>query len=135
MKDVYSIGELANKLEINKETIRYYEKIGLLSEARRNENRYRIYSNEDVEKLKFIIIMKKFGFSLKEIKILLLKAYDEVWCGNVQNIEIVVNDKIEDINKKIEELNKTKQLLKRVSEFILANGKQCCGEVQKLLEK
>lgn len=135
MKDVYSIGELANKLEINKETIRYYEKIRLLSEARRNKNGYRIYLNENVEKLKFVIIMKKFGFSLKEIKILLLKAYDEVWCSNVQNIEIVVNDKIEDIDKKIDEFNKTKQLLKKVSEVILANGKQCCGEVQKLLEK
>lgn len=135
MKDGYSIGELASKLEINKETIRYYEKIGLLSEARRSESGYRVYSKEDIEKTKFILILKKFGFSLKEIKILLSKAYDDMWCSNIKNVENVVKDKMEDIDKKMEELNKTKQLLKRVSQFILANGKQCCGEVQKLLEK
>ncbi|WP_234122473.1 helix-turn-helix domain-containing protein [Clostridium hydrogenum] len=135
MKDGYSISELARKLEINKETIRYYEKIGLLSEARRSENGYRVYLKEDIDKIKFILILKKFDFSLKEIKILICKAYDDIWCGNIQNIQSVVKDKMEDIDKKIEELNKTKQLIKKVSEFILANGKQCCGEVQKLLEK
>lgn len=135
MKDGYGIGELASRLEINKETIRYYEKIGLLSEAKRSENGYRVYSKEDIDKIKLILILKKFGFTLKEIKILLSKAYDDMWCSNIQNVENVARNKMEDIDKKIEELNKTKQLLKKVSEFILANGKQCCGEVQKLLEK
>lgn len=44
MKDIYSIGEVVKKLNINKETVRYYEKVGLLSEPVRDKNGYRIYS-------------------------------------------------------------------------------------------
>jgi len=67
MKDVYNIGQLVKEFNINKETIRYYEKIGLISETKRAKNGYRLYSKEDIEKIKFIFIIKKFGFSLKEI--------------------------------------------------------------------
>ena len=64
MKDIYNIGELVKELNINKETIRYYENIGLLSEPKRNDNGYRIYSKEDIDKVRFILIVKNFGFSL-----------------------------------------------------------------------
>ena len=59
MKDIYNIGELVKELKINKETIRYYEKIGLLSEPRRDKTGYRVYSKEDTGKIRFILIAKK----------------------------------------------------------------------------
>lgn len=45
MKDIYYIGDLVKELKINKETIRYYEKIGLLSKPKRDANGYRIYKS------------------------------------------------------------------------------------------
>lgn len=50
----YHISKLTQKCSINKETIRYYEKIGLLSEPSSTNNHYRIYSDETVERIKFI---------------------------------------------------------------------------------
>ena len=84
MKNIYNIRELVEELEINKETIRYYEKIGLFSEPKRDKNGYRIYSKEDIEKIKFILIVKNFGFSLKEISTLI---HDEILCGDINNIK------------------------------------------------
>jgi len=49
MKDVHSIGELVKKLNINKETIRYYERIGLISETTRDKNGYRIYTKNSID--------------------------------------------------------------------------------------
>ncbi|URZ08630.1 MerR family transcriptional regulator [Clostridium felsineum] len=56
MEGNYTIGDLVKKLNINKETIRYYEKIGLLSEPKKNANGYRIYSEKDIEMIRFICI-------------------------------------------------------------------------------
>ena len=69
----YNIGNFANELNINKETIRYYEKIGLLHEPKRDTNGYRKYTKEDLERLRFILFAKDYDFSLKEIKSLLSK--------------------------------------------------------------
>ena len=60
-------GTLANKTGINLETIRYYEKIGLMPKPKRKESRYRIYSEIDFARLKFIIRAKELGFTLQEI--------------------------------------------------------------------
>lgn len=49
-------------------TIRYYEKIGLLTEPERKENNYRNYSEKYVTKLRFIHYLTQFGFTLAEIK-------------------------------------------------------------------
>ena len=60
MKDTYNIGELAKELKINKETIRYYEKIGLLAQPKRDLNGYREYSKDDIKKITFIEIYHNF---------------------------------------------------------------------------
>ncbi len=61
------IGELAAELGINPKTIRYYEEIGLLPPAKRNENRYRFYDHADRERLHFIGQAKAVGLTLEEI--------------------------------------------------------------------
>ena len=48
---LYSVGQVAKKLKINKETIRYYEKIGLLENTKRYSNGYRIYTDDDIKGL------------------------------------------------------------------------------------
>lgn len=126
-KDEYNIGKLVKELNINKETIRYYEKIGLISETKRDKNGYRLYSEEDIEKIKFILIIKKFGFSLKEISTLM---HNEVLCGDITSIENLVRNKINDINSKMNELIETKNLLEKVKKNILDKNLECCGDME-----
>ena len=61
------INEVEKYLEIPKATIRFYEKEGLLS-PQRNENSYREYSNEDVEVLKKIVVLRKIGVAVEDVK-------------------------------------------------------------------
>lgn len=130
-KDEYNIGKLVRELNINKETIRYYEKIGLLSETKRDKNGYRLYSDEDIEKIKFILIIKKFGFSLKEISTLI---HNEVLCGDITSIRKLVGNKINDINSKMNELIETKNLLEKVKKNILDKNLECCGDMEVYLK-
>lgn len=62
------IGELAKNLGITTRTIRYYEEIGLMGKTERQGGTTRIYSNDDILRLKFILKLKTMGISLKEIQ-------------------------------------------------------------------
>ena len=63
----YSIGELARMVNLSQRTIRYYEQIGLLHSIRRIENGKRVYTDDDVRRLKFINRLKVLGLSLAEM--------------------------------------------------------------------
>ena len=63
----YSIGELARMVNLSQRTIRYYEEIGLLHSIRRIENGKRVYTDDDVRRLKFISRLKVLGLSLAEM--------------------------------------------------------------------
>jgi DNA-binding transcriptional MerR regulator len=132
MKDTYNIGDLVKELNINKETIRYYEKIGLLPEPKRDENGYRLYLEKDIEIIRFILIIKGFGFSLREISILI---HDEILCGNIEDIKRIVESKINEISVKVNELEKTKKLLEKVKETILSKNIECCDNIETFLKK
>ncbi len=64
------ISELAKACDVNKETVRYYERKGLIAGPPRNESGYRIYSEETADRVRFIKRMKELDFSLKEIHLL-----------------------------------------------------------------
>src|SRR5512134_3701378 len=63
----YSIGELSRQVNLSQRTIRYYEEIGLLHSVRRIENGKRVYTGDDVRRLKFINRLKVLGLSLAEM--------------------------------------------------------------------
>lgn len=65
-----AIGELSRRTECNIETIRYYERVGLLPRPRRT-GRYRRYGSEDVSRLRFIRRARQLGFALEEVRALL----------------------------------------------------------------
>jgi MerR family Zn(II)-responsive transcriptional regulator of zntA len=132
MEETYSIRDLVKQLEINKETIRYYEKIGLLSAPKKNKNGYRVYSKKDIEIIRFILITKNFGFSLREISILI---HDEILCGNIEDIKRIVETKIIELNAKINELEKSKKLLVKVKKTLLLNDIECCNDIKVYLNK
>ena len=69
MKNLFSIGELSKYQNISKQTLIFYDKIGLFCPAYVDPNNgYRYYSSSQIDYLDTILIMKKIGFSLNEIK-------------------------------------------------------------------
>jgi MerR HTH family regulatory protein len=80
-----TIGQLAQQAQVNVETIRYYDRRGLLPPSPRHESGYRQYSLQDVAYLQFIRRPKTLGFSLTEMADLLaLRVDPETTCGDVR---------------------------------------------------
>ncbi len=120
----YRISELAERCGVNKETIRYYERLGLLSEPSRTKAGYRMYPEEFVDRLQFIKRMQDLGFSLAEIdKLLGVVDKDDDRCRDMY--EFVVQ-KIDEVQKKIRDL-------KRI-EHMLIQLKECCPDEKSLHE-
>lgn len=64
----FSINKVSNILNVSQHTLRYYEKLGIINVARRGTTNIRVYSQKDIEWLKYIIALKDIGFSLEDIK-------------------------------------------------------------------
>lgn len=92
-------GELAKKGQVNPETVRYYERSGLIPTAERSEAGYRLFTPAAAHRIHFIKRAQAVGFSLDDIKTLLdLKFSRDSTCGDVRSM---VDAKISDINAKI----------------------------------
>lgn len=106
-------GELAKETEVNRETIRFYEKNGLLKEASRTDAGYYLFTPTAVKRVHFIKRAQAVGFSLHEIKSLLEIKFDEedATCGDVRS---VAAHKIHEIERKIETLLTMKGLLQEL---------------------
>jgi|SRR5579875_2101043 len=82
-----NIGELAKQVGVNVQTVRFYERRGLLPEPTRKESGYRIYGPDDLHRLRFIRHAKTLGFSLNEIAtILQMREKGKCPCGEVRKI-------------------------------------------------
>ena len=80
-----TIGKLARASRVNIETIRFYERKGLLPNPPRSEAGYRLFPEETLERVRFIRNAKELGFSLKEISELLsLRLGPKSTCADVQ---------------------------------------------------
>lgn len=113
-------GQLAKSANVKKETIRYYERSGLISEPPRTESGYRQYSEDAVSRLKFIRRAQELGFSLKEISELLsLRVDKNTTCGDFKNIAEV---KISEIEEKIRSLNGIKKALTKLVALCSGEG-------------
>lgn len=111
---MYLISELAEKCDLNKETIRYYERVGLLKEPSRTNAGYRIYSEEIFNRIKFIKRIQSLGFTLSEISTLLvILDRDDERCKDMNNY---VTDKIEEVQMKINDLKRIEEMLLRLKE-------------------
>ena len=115
-----TIGQLAKKANVNLETIRYYERRGLLPEPPRNKSGHRQYSLEEVKRTEFIKRCQALGFSLKEIlELLSLKVISGTTCGD---IKARVETKIADVEKRIVDLEKIREALLRMSSKCTGKG-------------
>lgn len=115
----YSIGEVAKQTGVGVETIRFYERKGLIDEPPRKASGYRQYDGEIIKRLSFIRKAKTLGFTLTEIKELLsLKAEEGSDCEDVKQL---AGEKLADIELKLESLKRMKRVLKKLVD-------QCPGQ-------
>ena len=102
-----TIGRVAKLVDVNIETIRFYEKSGLIQQPLKPEQGYRIYSSEIVTQLTFIKRAKLIGFTLKEIKELL--KLDETY--NCNDAKQIAQQKLILVNEKLSNLQNIKEIL------------------------
>src|SRR6266852_9314703 len=105
-------GELAQQGRVNAETIRYYERRGLLPKPPRTPSGYRTFDAEAVRRLRFIKQAQALGFSLKEVRQLLALRLDaRTSCADVR---IRAETKLADIEAKIKMLRAVKKALSKI---------------------
>jgi MerR family mercuric resistance operon transcriptional regulator len=115
-----TIGKIARDAETGVETIRFYERQGLLAKPARTTSGYRSYSPEAIPRLRFIRHAKELGFSLREIKELLsLRVTAGKSCGDVRQR---ARQKITEIDHKIASLARMKRALEKLATACSGKG-------------
>ena len=114
-----TIGKVARLTEVGIETIRFYEREGLIADPPRKQSGYRQYGPETVSRLRFIHRARELGFSLKEIRELLFLRLDPG--STCDSILDRAEEKIREVEERIQTLQQMKKALK-------ALAKACPGE-------
>ena len=97
-----SIGHLAKTTGTKVETIRWYEKVGLIAPPARTDGNYRAYAPEDLARLSFIRRARDLGFSLDQVRALLgLASEREGSCGTV---DVIAKEQLGEIDRKLADL-------------------------------
>ena len=114
MEQALKIGQLAQRASVNLQTIRYYEREGLLPEPPRLSSGYRLYTDSMVRRVRFIKRAQEIGFSLAEIRELLSLRADERRERN--EVRAIAQAKLADIEDKMRTLKAMKAVLNRLTE-------------------
>ena len=115
-----TIGQLAKQSNVHVETLRYYERRGLIFAPPRTVSNYRVYSSEILRRVKFIKQAQALGFSLEEIKKLLaLRAAPRAKCADVRGYAM---HKMQDIQERIRSLKRMHKSLEKLL-------RECAGDL------
>jgi len=105
-------------------TVRYYDRIGLVTPSTRSQAGYRLYDAEDEGKLRFVRQAKALGLSLQEIRELIAAA-ESGSCGQVvPELDRLLHDKVDEIDQRIVQLQAFRQ---RLVDYTSAKGSTGCG--------
>ena len=108
------IGELAKAAQTQSETIRYYEREGLLPEAARTDANYRIYADTHVQRLAFIRHCRSLDMTLGEIRALL--HFKDAPTGNCAEVNLLLDEHIGHVATRIRELKALEKQLRALRE-------------------
>ena len=109
----FTIGRVAAEVGVNIQTIRYYERRGLLAAPHRTASGYRQYSDDAVDRLRFIKHAQELGFSLKDVQELLeLRVRRGAACDAVERS---ARQQIERVQRKIRSLQRMEHTLERLA--------------------
>lgn len=124
-----TIGALATTACVNVETIRFYQRKGLLAEPDRPYGSIRRYGEADVSRVKFVKSAQRLGFSLDEIAEL-LRLEDGTHCGEAR---VLAERKLLDVREKLNDLNRMESALaKLVANCRAARGTVSCPLISAL---
>ena len=128
------IGQVAESTGLSIDTIRFYEKQGLIPLPQRTRGRYQTYDERDVEKLRFICRAQGLGFTLQEIReLLLIEGSEGDGCSHVRDL---VAAKIGQVREKIAGLRRIETRLSRAQKqcnaALLNSCKADCPVIQEL---
>lgn len=131
--ETYTIGQLAARTDVSVETIRYYERVGLMQQPQRPDSGYRHYPEDARRRLAFIRKAKALGFALNEIlQLLALTTGSESACGTVKE---TATASIRRIEKQIRALSQMRRALgKLVAECLNGGPNGDCPIIQALEE-
>jgi MerR family mercuric resistance operon transcriptional regulator len=125
------IGELANACDCPIETIRYYEKIGLMPRAVRATNGYRVYDDRSTKWLKFILRSRSLGFTQDEVRRLANIAHQtQPACAEVHEL---LADHVIDVRAKLKELKQMEQALLRLKSKCQQGTLHDCPVIDELM--
>ena len=106
-----TIGEVARGAGLGVETVRYYEREGLIPEPERSESGYRQFRLETVERLRFIVHAKRLGFALKEIRELLALRIDTPSADACDQVRERAQIKLREVQDRIAALRRIEDVL------------------------
>lgn len=123
MSKPITIGLLARESGVNLETVRFYERSGLLPEPQRSPSGYRHYQEQDVRRLRFIRRGRELGFSLEEIRNLLeLAAHPEQPCASADQM---VREHLDSIDARIRDLQNMRAELGKLADCHSEHAEHC----------
>lgn len=126
------IGELSKQSGVNIETIRYYEKIGIMPAPGRGASGYRIYGVEHLKRLSFVRRSRQLGFSLDEIRELLRLVDGHAYtCAEVHALTL---NHIAEMRRKITDLKRLKRAMAEMAARCSGNHVPECAVIDTLFD-
>jgi len=104
MTSELTIGKLAERTELHPRTIRFYEAKGLLPPPRRSSSGYRLYSAKDVRRLGLIRAARALGFSIREVRQLMVVAQHEACASFQGQVAQLIVGKLKEVDQTIQQL-------------------------------
>ncbi len=102
-----TVNELAKRAGINAHTVRYYIRSGLLTPTKTQENSYRLFAIEEVNRLEFIRTAKLLGFTLSDIQLILGHAQQgESPCSEVR---VLIQKRMQEVEEKVQDMQALQQ--------------------------
>lgn len=117
-----SIGTLAKTARVSVETIRFYQRKGLLLKSKRTHGEIRRYTLEDVSRVTFVKAAKELGFTLNEIGVL-LALEDGTHCGEAREM---AEQKLKEVRDKLRKLQRVESILEGLVADCEATAKDLC---------
>lgn len=118
-----TIGKLSKATAVNVETIRYYERIGLLAAASRTDAGYRTFSEQDAARLRFIKRGRELGFSLEEIRTLV--EFADQPAQSCSDVDRLVQIHLVEVRQRIADLQRLEAELQRLAGCRESSVREC----------
>lgn len=133
MSGRYTISQLAHAADVPTTTVRYYERVGLVQPEDRSVGNYRLYSDESLQKLKFIRTAQAIGFTLDDVKALL--STPDSSAASCRHVQSLIEERLAEVSQRLKDLRHVQQVLKSaLAKCRETERVNCCHVIETLRE-